>query len=314
MATASYVVDAAIIATTYYLSSAKGCLYSLCLCYTTDSMKQGGNRQSSRGFTMVEVLIVLAVTSALLVMAMVIISGRLQKTEFAVGSRQIRQDIEDVFNKAGSGFSGSRADFTCTVGGGAPQIASGGAAKPQGQNEQCIFVGNVIVFGTNSSRKENMRTIPLAGSRQKLDAGGQMQNVTTIKDAHPVAIAPTPTSTTIPDQSETIVLPRGFEFAGARVDSIPTLQSKFAVAVLSDLAGGEAQHFSVFGIDGWNPGDSPEDEAAAINAASSPIKYKVYQQIRLCFAHAGINQSAELTLGREGGLGIETAIRQGVTC
>ena len=256
-------------------------------------MKKGGYRQLSHGFTMVEVLIVLAVTSSLLIVAMVIISGRLQRTEFAVGSRQIRQDIEKVFNEASSGFSGSRANFGCSgsTSGSAPVISS--SAKSQGRNSSCVFLGKVIVLGDYPIRQGTLRVIPLAGNRVINDAA------------------------TIPDQSERLPLPSGFEFYRAWTVAPDTSSpSAFAVAVLAGVAGGEAQYFSTYGIDGWSPVEDMEGEVSAINAATSPpdSNYRKYDAIHLCFAHQGTKQSVELILGRDGGLGIQTEIREGTTC
>lgn len=277
-------------------------------------MKQGGNRQKSRGFTMVEVLIVLAVTSAMLVMASVIISGRVAKTEFSVGSRQIRQDIEDVFNQAGSGFSGSQSNFRCSGNiSGQPLLSA--VSSESGTNASCVFVGKVMIFGTNAARVSSMRVIPLAGNRQT-QIGGQLQNITSVTQARPIAIAPSSIASGVPDQSEKIELPRGFEFAGSWISGAAGLQPKIAVAILSDLQGGEAQHFSVYTIDSWAPGNSEVDEADAVNGATSPTSsdYTTHDEVHLCFAHSGTSQSSELVLGRNGGSGIETAIHQGATC
>ena len=279
-------------------------------------MKKGGYRQLSHGFTMVEVLIVLAVTSSLLIVAMVIISGRLQRTEFAVGSRQIRQDIEKVFNEASSGFSGSRANFGCSgsTTGAAPFISA--SAKIQGRNSSCVFLGKVIVFGDYPIREGTLRVIPLAGNRVMNDAG-RLRNVEGFNEARPTAIAPTEGDASIPDQSERLPLPSGFEFYRAWTVAPDTSPSSvFAVAVLAGVAGGEAQYFSTYGIDGWSPVEDMEGEVSAINAATSPSdsNYRKYDAIHLCFAHQGTKQSVELILGRDGGLGIQTEIREGTTC
>ena len=71
----------------------------------------------SRGFTIVEVLIFLAVSSALMVSAFTLISGSQNKAAFTVGINDVQQQINAVINNVSNGYySESATSQGCSVG------------------------------------------------------------------------------------------------------------------------------------------------------------------------------------------------------
>src|ERR1700761_7227045 len=114
-------------------------------------MKRGGHRTATAGFTIIEVLIVLAISSALLISAAALISGRQAKTEFMTGINNTQQQIQQIINETASGYYPNAGNFTCTgslVGG---VVSFSNAASQQGTNAGCIFMGKAIQFGLGSS-------------------------------------------------------------------------------------------------------------------------------------------------------------------
>ena len=99
----------------------------------------------SRGFTIVEVLIFLAVSSALMVSAFTLISGSQNKAAFTVGINDLQQQINTVVNNVSNGYYAESATAQgCTVdSAGALQFSSTGS---KGTSSQCIFLGRVVVF------------------------------------------------------------------------------------------------------------------------------------------------------------------------
>lgn len=287
-------------------------------------MKQGGDSRVARGFTIVEVLIVLAVTSALLTVAIVFMGGKQAKTEFAIGSRQIRQDIEQVINEAASGYYPNSENFTCSRQGDYRQVQIAAGSESQGASNECIYVGNAMLFG-QTRHVQDMRVVPLAGNKETTTATGK-SDVTDIRQAHPTAIAPGVLggpNDTAPDQSRTVRLPVGFEYAGYWLDTAGSLSvppGDFAVAVLSDFASAGTQHFSVYSIQPWAPGNSDRLEVMELNqsvASTAPpsfSKYSTYSAIHLCFKHDTAEKSAEISMGREGGIGVEMKVYTGAKC
>ncbi len=127
-------------------------------------MYRGGTVRPTQGFTIVETLIVLAVTGALFAMAALLVSGRQSKTEFQVGSRLIDQQIQQVINETQTGFYPSKSDFICTVGpSGALDFT--GTGLGQGTNNDCVFVGKTIVFNSDIDSHDKYTVYSLAGRR-----------------------------------------------------------------------------------------------------------------------------------------------------
>lgn len=268
-------------------------------------MKQGGTGQKTCGFTMVEVLIVLAVTSALLVVAMVMINGRLARTEFAVGSRQIRQEIDKVVSSTSSGYTMNKGNISCTSNGTVPSLSS--AAKEVGSNEGCIFIGKIMVLNA-ATHKESMRVVPLVGNRM-FSSGGKLRESADVLEAAPTPLAPSTVDSTLPDQSESIQLPRGFTFVMARVDNAAQYM-QIGVGVLSDVGSGQAQHFTTYGVIGTQWTSYGEIDAII----QSRNKYVRYSPLELCFAHQDTKQSVQITFGQNGGTGTSTNVRGGLAC
>src|SRR6187551_190361 len=103
-----------------------------------------GGRKSS-GFTIVETLIVLAVTGGLFVAAAAMISGRQTRTEFEQSVRKIHAQIQQTINEASIGYYPNKNNFSCAAGGSGPIITAASPAS-QGQNEGCMFLGKVMQF------------------------------------------------------------------------------------------------------------------------------------------------------------------------
>src|SRR5688572_13139275 len=99
-----------------------------------DASRQGG-------FTVIEVIIVLAISGALFVSAAIMISGRQNQTAFDQSVQQIHSQIQQALNEVSAGYYPNNTDFQCTalVSGSPPTISSGSAS--QGTNSGCIFLG-----------------------------------------------------------------------------------------------------------------------------------------------------------------------------
>lgn len=108
-------------------------------------MTQGSD---AHGFTIVEVLVVLAISIALLASSMLIIGGRQAKAQFTQSINDTKLQIDDVINNVASGYyaSNTSTNFTCDASGaGIPVIGSGGSTG-QGSHIGCVFVGRALQF------------------------------------------------------------------------------------------------------------------------------------------------------------------------
>ncbi len=117
------------------------------------------------GFSIVEVMIVLAVSGGLFVAITMMLSGRQAQAQFNQAITSVKHEIEQVINEVQSGYSlASDSPYSCTVNGsGVPQIASGGSG--QGTSTACIFLGKALQFSTNAEFDESYATYVIVGNR-----------------------------------------------------------------------------------------------------------------------------------------------------
>ncbi len=145
-------------------------------------MKSGRNHN---GFTIVEVLIVLAVTSAILISALTLISGSQSKTQFNQAINDINQQIGSTANNVANGYySNTIQNKKCTAsaaGDEVPKFNTGAGAL--GANAGCIYLGRVIQF----TKGEEFYFHNVVG-RQR--SGAPAVEVTTMDDANPQIIEP----------------------------------------------------------------------------------------------------------------------------
>lgn len=153
-------------------------------------MKSGSK---ALGFTIVETLIFLAVSSVLLVSALALVNGAQHRTEFTQAINDLDQQINNVFNDVANGYYPNSSNFTCTKTGANVQIATSAGPVPQGTNTDCVFLGKVTHFTSG----DNFLVFSVAGLRQF--SGPPVREVRTLVEADPTAISFTDTVPTIPD-------------------------------------------------------------------------------------------------------------------
>ena len=148
----------------------------------------------SRGFTIIETLIFLAVSGALLASAFTLVAESQNKTAFNQAINDVQQQINAVINNVANGYySESSTSQKCEVV--ANKLTfSANADSTKGTSNQCIFLGRMIVFGSD----ETYTVYNLAGRRQ---ISGK--EVTSVPDALP---------TIIPNSAETYRLKNGITF------------------------------------------------------------------------------------------------------
>jgi type II secretory pathway pseudopilin PulG len=97
------------------------------------------------GFTIVETMIVLAVTGLLFVSFTTAIAGRQGKVRFQQSVTQVKNDVIQAISDSQSGYYPTQENFTCTVG---ASLTFNIGAKDQGTNDDCIYLGTVLQFST----------------------------------------------------------------------------------------------------------------------------------------------------------------------
>lgn len=278
-------------------------------------------RLGASGYTVLEVMIVLAVSGTLMVSALALISGQRQKTEFQQALKDVEGQINDVINDVSTGYYSNTGNFTCVkdVGSGRPRLQSS-ASDTQGSNNDCIFIGRVMQFAENGSSGEKYNIFNVVGLRQALN-GGTLTNSQTIAQTVPTAMAPGTSGVTsnYPSSTENKRLQYGLSLRSIRVGA----QSYGAVGFFGSLVpinstGGNllsgAQTVQLIPIpntalDATAP--ATVDRINALDTAS--LNVNPTSGVVLCFQSGGTNQYGLITIGSNARrLSTTTSIQSGV--
>lgn len=139
---------------------------------------KGGTRPL--GYTIVEVMIVLAVSGLMFILAANFINGRQARNSFQQGVNELASRIQGVVSDVTDGHF-SDIPMTCTVGASGLDIIQ--AATPnQGSNPSCVFMGKMLHFKQDETAYE---VFSLAGAREKADGSP----VVDLSDAEPTVIS-----------------------------------------------------------------------------------------------------------------------------
>ena len=106
----------------------------------------------AKGFTIIEVMIVLASSGTLLLVALLMIGGQVNKANFLQGQRSIQLDFQNLINQVTSGSFIFPGDISCSANAtGAITVSS--SPSIQGHNVGCIFIGKAIYATAQFSPK-----------------------------------------------------------------------------------------------------------------------------------------------------------------
>ncbi len=140
----------------------------------------GGNKP--HGYTIVEVLIFLAISSLMFLLAAGFISGKQSAVEFKQGMNDINTQIGSVVNDVANGQYPPSATFTCTAPPLSPPVFTA-ATTAQGSNGGCIFLGKVMQF--NVAGDPTVYNIYTVAARQMDPTGA---SITSFTAAKPIAV------------------------------------------------------------------------------------------------------------------------------
>jgi prepilin-type N-terminal cleavage/methylation domain-containing protein len=164
-------------------------------------MKTSPHLGAERGFTIIEVMIVLAVSGLILASAAALFSNKQSKTEFAVAANQFQTQIQAIINDAGNGYNptGStdyKYNFQCSGNTNAPPTFTPGYSS-QGSNGPlsipsstmgCIFLGKVMDFGIGSPKSSQINIYSIVGNQDEPNTSIPAEG---ISDSDPILLANT---------------------------------------------------------------------------------------------------------------------------
>lgn len=270
---------------------------------------RGGTR--NRGYTIVEVIIFLAISGFMFVLAASFVQGRQGKAEFQQGMNAVNTQVRDVMNDVGNGYFPSNENFRCEATSGAPSFPTGGTAKAQGTNQGCVFMGKVMHFGVAGTDLSGYSIYTLAGRQYK---GTQQEGIfpTSFSEARPVVVRASTVDMTdrgrlkwglrITKATTTATDPNG-----VRPLSGIGFFSSFGSYETSDSLSSGSQSTVVVPI--FGPLDASEDAMmGAINSYVVDGNVDRTPNIVLCF-EGGRGQFGTLTLGGGEGQRLGTSVK-----
>jgi len=188
-----------------------------------------------RGYTILEVLIFIAVSAFIFVAAMAAINGRQQQVQFSQSVREFDAKINDVINDVTTGYYPTNETISCSVNlidpTARPVLSSAGAGGNDGlgTNSDCLYVGKAFHFvpAGETDKETKFYIYNLVGRRYSTDTN----TVKSINETKPIAVATT--GTTFTDPSELA----GLRF-GVEVTKVFDSGNEYGiVAVLSSFEG-----------------------------------------------------------------------------
>ena len=266
----------------------------------------------TQAFTIVEVIIFLAVSSLLLVSAFALIAGQQQRAEFTQAINDIQIQINDVINNVATGYYANTGNFKCTSNGvNGPQLS--GDTNIQGTNQGCVFIGRAIQFAVKDTNRSGFNVYNLVGQRQ-IDNSGVLSDVTNLAESKPVAISPSedPSHASVPNGEEKKQLLYGLQ--AMTMNCTPDCGESFfgspiknsgVVAFVTDFAApdtggltGSTRTVGLYSILFTHVNDDGQTAAEAVRFIDIPdaALFRPVSGVVICF-EGGINQHGIITIG-----------------
>lgn len=272
----------------------------------------------AKGFSIIEVLIVLAVTAGLFLSAVVMLWGRQASTEFSTAIREAQTQVQQTISEVSSGFYPSQENFRCTGGITGPTIT--GASSTQGENVGCIFLGKVIQFGVDgTSDPEEFATFSVAGL-QRVDGVLTNPEVQSLAEAEPRVIAQSAVNPSAPNGSIQTRSLRALKVLWVRnADGGGELGAVGFISSLASYTGGViesgSQVVNLMPVRDTAIGMTHREMADAINGNLAASAVNPANGVQICFAGTGVDKSGLMTIGSSGRqLSVKVDVKENTTC
>lgn len=248
-----------------------------------------GVSKSRLGFTIVETMIVLAITGLLFVLIAGSLAGRQNKNEFIQAIHDLRGQIQGQIGAVQTGYYPDLGNFQCQDSGSGIAITAG--SNESGTNGDCVFLGEVLQFGVNDgSDNEKVLVFPVAGKREASD----------LDSASPTLIA----SSSSWDNTTSFGASYGLKAVkmtanGSAIGQVAILSS---LGDLGDSASG-AQQIDIYALNGSSLGRAKSsaivDATKALNNEGSYSRLKNPDGgVNICFVSGTTNQYGLITIGQ----------------
>lgn len=268
-------------------------------------MKRG---KKPLGYTIIEVMIFLLVTGALLASALLVFRGRQERTRFTQSVQETEAQLRTIMNGVESGYYPSGTSFSCTAPSGTagPPAISGSAGAGQGTNQGCIFIGKTIAFTIGG----DYNVYTTVGRRQ--NPAPSSREVGSFLEAYPTLVAAKegdPAGT--PDITERFKIPNSLNVKRIVSNNSGSLENVGAIGFMttfgtygtggssSDLISG-SQQFDIVPISGYVLGSSVNVTSLSSQVRSLEEADRRPDSVIICLEQGSGGRRAALVLGGNG--------------
>ncbi len=268
-----------------------------------------------QGYTIIEVLIFLAVSSVLFVSTMIYLSGRQQQVQFTNATRDFETKLIDVANDVANGYYQTTAGVGCDPAG---NISTSGTV--QGSNKECIFLGRFIKLAGPDA--EHFTIYSMIGKRT-VDS----VDIISLSQASPRLLL-------TPDDSKNTSLREEDPFGyGSRVACVglgdscnPATTSNAGIAFITRLDGstganttGGAIKADVYyypSIEFSTPEDGVGNSLRTLVDNAPTNAKKLTGKLTICVLSGSTAQYSLISIGTDNGgnTNISSAVKEGSTC
>jgi len=271
-------------------------------------------RGAPSGYTIVETMIFLVITTALFASAMLAVGGKQATVQFTQGIRDAQSKIQDIINDVATGYYPSNGDFACayTQSNALSRPVFTAGAVAQGSSNACVFLGKAVQFtasgATAGEGATNYNVFSIAARR--LNVSGQ--DVQSLNDALPTALAPTIAGDMAGISNKIDNLSFQYGIKVTRITTPDLTTARYGTIVLlsglpkfagssSNLTSGK-QKVNFAGLSPASPlVDTVYDGANLINTLSDTVALNTQSGIVICLSDQGGSRRAMITVGEGAG-------------
>jgi type II secretory pathway pseudopilin PulG len=229
-------------------------------------------QKQQSGFTIIEVILFLAVTALLLSIALIGTGGSIQSSRYTDSVRTTESNIRKQFSDILNGVNPRANNLVCDSNGNVSEVSSGGT--PAGKTN-CVLMGKLLQF-TNGESQFVSRPVVGVKPSSTIDTS-QMSDFELIHNYSPHVVL-------VASAGDTINIPWEAAVFGAKRSDGPAVNS---LAILRSPGSSSILTYAFV----W------DGNSDITGATTSSANYLQNKSVRLCLSSADNNTLASLTVG-----------------
>lgn len=266
------------------------------------------------GFTIVETMIVMAVTGIMFISVVLLINGKQQRAQFQFAVKDVQTQIRQIMTETTAGYN-QLGNNTCSSFGGKPKLATG-TTDTLGTNASCVFLGKTIIF---SQDKESFLVAPVIGLRQPITTDFQGVFAADLNSSKPILSTDTIASQMMLQFGLSPVAMYVGDDLAQKVGSVSFVLTPGVKDISPGNQGTTSQNLNIVAVtNGSSLANSIDAERSAVETAmqNGTVSSRDYinstddkVKVSICFNSGTTNQSLLLTIGSGGnGIGLGSKI------